>query len=768
MQRRRPPAFSGHRAYTQRGLQSPLILAALHALAVAQAPVQEQPNGMAALVAASCIECHLGEQRKGEVDLEGALRAGPGELDLALLRSISAELRSGRMPPRKAGKPNPNHVAEALRWIDAELARASDPGRPTLRRLNRREYENSVADLCGVRFDTQGWFPPDEVGYGFDSIGDVLSMPDVLLEKYVVAAERIASQAILVADDDNPWAVRIPDSAIVHTEKFTTRDGAWALNSYGFVGVDHAFERAGEYVLRVRAWATQAGPEPARMELKLAGAALGRIDVTAERGAPQVHELRTRIEPGKQRFSVWFVNDFYTPDEPDKKKRDRNLYVEWLEIAGPLGWMPETDFQRQLFSIETQRSAREAVEHLAERAWRRPVTASEVDRLMQVAPRGAARERLVRDALVAILASPHFLFRIERDPSTAKPGAPRALSGHELATRLSYFLWSTLPDETLRNLAAKDRLQDEQVLEAQVRRMLRDARAGEFVRNFASQWLQLRALERAAPDAARFPGFDDALRASMRAETELLFEAVLREDRPLRELLDPDFTFLDERLAAHYGFDGVTGPHMRRVPLDAAQRAVRGGVLQQASVLVVTSNPTRTSPVKRGKWVLETLLGTPPLAPQPGVDTLDESPQAVTAASLRERLSLHRAKPECAVCHDQLDGLGFALENYDPVGRWRTEADGFPVDPSGELASGIRLDGAAALERHMAANPAFVRCLAEKLAVYATGRGMRPEDAPALDALAASLEGRDATLQDLVLAVVRLDAFRRTVVAEKP
>ena len=743
-------------------------LLVLVAASAESASARQRPDGIAALLEASCVKCHSGDDAEGELRLDRLLATKAGELDLALLRSISAELRSGRMPPRKAGKPRPEHVASALAWIDAELARASDPGRPALRRLNRREYENSVADLCGVRFDTQGWFPPDEVGYGFDSIGDVLSMPDVLLEKYVVAAERIAAQAILVADDENPWAVRVPDSAIVHTEKFTTRDGAWALYSYGFVGVDHEFERAGEYVLRVRAWANQAGPEPARMELKLAGTALGRIDVTAERGAPQVHELRTRIEPGKQRFSVWFVNDFYNPDDPDKKKRDRNLYVEWLEIAGPLGWMPETDFQKQLFSGETQRNAREAVEHLAERAWRRPVTASEVDRLMQVAPRGARHDRIVRDALVAILASPHFLFRIERDPSGAKPGTPRALSGHELATRLSYFLWSTLPDQTLQDLAKKDRLLDEQVIEAQVRRMLRDARSGELVRNFAGQWLQLRALERAAPDATRFPGFDDALRASMRAETELLFEAVLREDRPLRELLDPDFTFLDERLAAHYGFEGVTGPHMRRIPLDATQRGVRGGVLQQASVLVVTSNPTRTSPVKRGKWVLETLLGTPPLAPQPGVDTLDESPQAVTAASLRERLSLHRAKPECAVCHDQLDGLGFALENYDPVGRWRTEADGFPVDPSGELADGTRLDGAAALERKLAADPAFVRCLAEKLAVYATGRGMRPEDAPALDALAASLAGRDATLQNLVLAVVRLDLFRRTVVAEKP
>ncbi|MBM3992445.1 MAG: DUF1587 domain-containing protein, partial [Planctomycetes bacterium] len=346
-------------------------LVALFAPSATTELTQEPATALAPLLEASCIECHSGEDPEGEVRLDGLLEPLAQARDFALLHSISAELRSGRMPPRKAERPKAEHVALALGWIDAELSRASDPGRPTLRRLNRREYENSVADLCGVRFDTQGWFPPDEVGYGFDSIGDVLSMSDVLFEKYVIAAERIASQAILVADADNPWSVRIPDSELVHTENFTTHDGAWSLFSYGFVGVDHEFERAGEYVLRVRAWASQAGPDPARMELRLAGNALGRIDVTSERGAPQVHELRTHIAAGKQRFSVWFVNDFYDPDHPDRKKRDRNLYIEWLEIAGPLGWTPETDFQKQLFSGANPRPAREAVEHLCERARRR-------------------------------------------------------------------------------------------------------------------------------------------------------------------------------------------------------------------------------------------------------------------------------------------------------------------------------------------------------------------------------------------------------------
>ncbi len=745
-----------------------MIAALLLALTLAGPSGDEAfDRGPRALAQSSCLECHSGADAEGELRLDEALAAQEPGKNLALWRSVARELRSGRMPPKKSPKPARTLVDATLAWIDTTLASApTDPGRPTLRRLNRREYENSVADLCGVRFDASEWFPPDETGYGFDSIGDVLSMPDVLLEKYVVAAERIAARAVLVADEDRPWSVRVPDSAIVHTEKFTTHDGAWSLYTNGFVGVDHDFDRPGTYVLRARAWQSPAGKDPARLELRLGERKLEAFDVEATKGNSQVYETRVEVSAGRQRFSAVFTNDFWNPDEPDKKRRDRNLYVEWLEIAGPVGWVPETAFQRELF--ERFKNPREAVEHLAERAWRRAVTATEVDRLLQIAPRGAKRDQLVRDALVAILASPNFVFRVERDPAGAAPGSVRALEGHELATRLSYFLWSTLPDEALLESARKGRLADERELEREVRRMLRDARASELVANFAGQWLQLRALERSVPDPTRHPEFDEALRASMRAETEQLFEAVLREERPIAELVDPDFTFLDERLARHYGLEGVEGPHLRRVALNPTQRAQRGGLLQQASVLTVTSNPTRTSPVKRGKWVLETLLGSPPLAPQPGVDSLDESPQAAKAASLRERLSLHRANPACAVCHDQLDGLGFALEHYGPTGRWRDEADGHAVDSSGELGDGTKIDGAAALERKLAHDPAFVRSVAEKLGLYALGRGLRPEDAPAFDALVASFAGRSPTLTELILAVVRLDAFRRTVVTGKP
>jgi hypothetical protein len=298
--------------------------------------------------------------------------------------------------------------------------------------------------------------------------------------------------------------------------------------------------------------------------------------------------------------------------------------------------------------------------------------------------------------------------------------------------------------------------------------MLRDPRATALVDNFAGQWLQLRALERASPDPVRFPDFDAELRDAMRAETELLFEAVLREDRPLRDLIDPDFTFLNARLAQHYGIEGVQGAHMRRVRLDDVARGVRGGLLQQACMLTVTSNPTRTSPVKRGKWVLETLLAAPPLAPQPGVDSLDESPATTHATSLRERLAQHRADPKCAICHDKLDPLGFALENFDPLGRWREEADGFAVDAGGVLEDGTAFVGSAPLERRLALDPVVARSVFQKLAVYALGRGLRTEDDPAIDVALASLRANDSTLAELIDAVVQLDAFRKTRVEEKP
>ncbi len=741
---------------------SALCATALHATQSSTKASGDFEGRGAQFLARYCGECHSGASPEGDFSTTRAVEAPLTALDD--WRAIRRELNLRRMPPRKAPQPPDEERRALLSALEEFLARHAppiDPGAVTLRRLNRREFQNSVRDLCGVEFDAQAHLPPDDVGYGFDSIADVLSMPDILLERYVDAAQTIAARAILVSDPANPPTRRFADAELLHTENFMPRRGSWSLYTNGFVGARFEVPRRASYLLRAIAWAQQAGTEPARMEFRVDERPLAQHDVLAEPSAPLAYETRVTLEPGLRRFDAWFVNDFYAPKEPEPSRRDRNLYVEQLELVGPLDVPLATAFQHTLFADE--RPVDRVIADLARRAWRRPAEESELEALLALSADDATREERVRAALEALLCSPHLLFRVEQDPPDAAPGAVRALNGFELATRLSYLVWSSAPDDELLAAAENGALTSAEGRARELERLLRDPRASELTRNFASQWLQLRQLERITPDAQRFTEFDDELRASMRAETELLFECVLRERRPLRELVDPDFTFLDERLARHYGLEGVRSTRHERVRLDPAQRAIRGGLLQQASVLTVTSNPTRTSPVKRGKWVLETLLGAPPLAPQPGVDSLDESSEAARAASLRERLARHRVDPACAVCHDRMDNLGFALEHYDPIGRWREHADGFAVDASGEFEDGLAFTGSALLEQRLARDPAFTRCVLEKLAVYALGRGLRPADGAALDAAQARL-GPDPTLVDVLHAVVELEAFRmRTV-----
>jgi hypothetical protein len=401
------------------------------------------------------------------------------------------------------------------------------------------------------------------------------------------------------------------------------------------------------------------------------------------------------------------------------------------------------------------------VRDLLPRAWRRPVTGEEVRRLADLVQSGVDGGRTFEEgvslALQAALVSPHFLFRLEPGAASGPDGAPKDLDGHALATRLSYFLWSSLPDDALTQAAAKGKLAGEAGLAAEARRMLADPKAEALASNFAVQWLELRNLAEATPDAARFPGFD-LLREPMRREAVAFFDAVRREGLDISTLLGADFTFVDEALAAHYGLPGVRGSELRRVPLGDDRR---GGVLGMAGVLTITSNPTRTSPVKRGRWLLENVLDAPPRAPPPGADSLDESVVTVSAASLRERLEQHRAKAECAACHARLDALGFALERYDAVGRWRDQDGGGPVDATGTLPDGRALDSLGALRAALLEDRAFARCLTRKLFTFALGRAPTARDELALFARVAALPTGTLTLDDLILTVIRTDAFRK-------
>ncbi len=585
---------------------------------------------VAPLLAKYCTKCHGGKRPKGEVTLDTFKTEEDARQQPKLWEKVALNLRSGEMPP--SGRPRPV-AAEAdrlLAWIETQVVQVDctkgrDPGRVTLRRLNRAEYKNTIRDLVGIDFKPADDFPTDDVGYGFDNIGDVLSLSPLLLEKYLAAAEQIAAEAF-----KNP-AIR------------------------------------------------------ARVFLPALG--FGKKKVEAVRAV----------------------------------------------IAG-----------------------------FATRAYRRPVTADEVTRLFRFVKlaldNGDPGEKGLQLAIQATLVSPHFLFRVERTPRTKGTLTAFAVTEHELASRLSYFLWSSMPDEELFRLARAGKLRTGDTLERQVKRMLADPKARALTENFAGQWLQIRNLKTATPDPGTYRGFDEALRSAMARETELFFEAIVKEDRSVLDFLDADFTFVNERLARHYGLPGVKGSEFRRVSLQGQERR---GVLTHASILTVTSNPTRTSPVKRGKWILENILNAPPPPPPPDVPELEEK-QAELRGTLRQRMEQHRTNVLCASCHQRMDPLGFGFENFDGVGAWRTHEGKFPIDASGVLPGGQKFKGPRELVAILKAREGdFRRCLAEKMLTYALGRGLEAYDRCALDDIGAAVVRGQNRFSSLVLAVVKSDPFQK-------
>ncbi len=487
----------------------------------------------------------------------------------------------------------------------------------------------------------------------------------------------------------------------------------------------------------MRAFQDAAGDEPARLAWRVGDVDVPSVAVKATKKKPEVVVGRFRGAAGTRSFSIAFVNDYYEPKNPDRSKRDRNLHVDWVEIAGPFGGADDLPAShRRLFApdpdgTDVATRARAILEPLASRAWRRPAPPADVDRLAALVvgetKAGAPFEQGLRTALEAILLSPLFLFHVEVLKAPDDPRAIAPLDDYELASRLSYFLWSSMPDDALFARAKAGTLRRD--LEAEVKRMLADPRAGSLVDGFAEQWLTLRRLAAASPDKDRFPTFDARLKDDMLRETQMFFETVMTEDRSVLDFVDGRFTFLNERLAKHYGIEGVSGERFRRVTLDGERRA---GIFTQASVLTVTSHPTRTSPVRRGKWLLEQVLGSPIPPPPPGAGDLSDTEEAQKEASLRARTERHRRDPKCASCHQRLDPLGFGLENYDAVGAWREKDGAFPVDASGTLPDGRSFGRPSELRAVLRADPGFRRGFAEKLFVYALGRGLVDADAPTI------------------------------------
>jgi hypothetical protein len=579
--------------------------------------------------------------------------------------------------------------------------------------------------------------------------------------------------------------IRFPvDTLKTSGEGKTLPTGTRQLGHDGTVAASFTVPKAGEYILRAQAYADQAGTEPTRMEWRINGNPIKTFDVIAPgrlvplqgqmifslellKPMPYVYEMKVNLPAGPQEFSAAFTNDFSDPKATNPNLRQRTLYINYLEVVNPNESQPLPPMPAALASDFTVKptpdtkasAAREILGHFTTRAWRRPVETGELDDLMKLFTmadkNGDSFEEAIKLPMKAVMVSPFFLFRgeVQSDPNDPKSVHP--ISEYSLASRLSYFLWSSMPDDELLNLAANNQLR--QNLPAQVKRMLASPKAQGLVDNFSGQWLQTRNLDFVAPDKDLFPSFDANLRESMRKETQLFFNAVLREDRSVLDFLNGDYTFVNQRLAEFYGIKGVTGDEFQRVSLDGTPRR---GVLTQASVLTITSNPTRTSPVKRGKWVLENLLNTPPPPPPPDVPPLANDGRPATG-TLRQQMEQHRADPACASCHSQMDPLGFGLENFDAIGKWRDKDGKDPVDPSGKLATGEPFAGAVELENILAdqRRDQFLNCIVEKMLTYGLGRGVEPFDRPAVEQILAGMKKDDLKFSSLIMEIVNSTPF---------
>ena len=705
-----------------------------------------------------CFDCHGNGEAEGNVVLDSYGATRDLRKGQTVWRKVVQQLQVRGMPPADTAQPADEQRRFLIGWIERTLNNIdcgleAQPGWVTLRRLNRFEYRNTIRDLLGVDYEPAADFPADHEGYGFDNIGDVLSLPPVLMEKYLLAAEAITDQVVPVVWSPFPLIVGKPGAELQGGGAFSGPDRI--LAAQGEMSIEIEIPAAGIYQYSVIAYGHQAGDEPVKMAIRLNDHEVERFRVETTGQSPQLFRARQQMHSGKHKFAVVFLNDYYRPGA------DRNLIVRRIEIRGPINKPVGIDNPS-----ESQLRPREVAEVIlarwASQAYRRPVTESEIERLLELfrlaGGQGDDFQQSIRFALRAVLVSPYFLFRIEADPPQGE--SIKILSDYELAARLSYFLWSSMPDDELTMIAANGTLREPGVLDTQVRRMLRDSKSDRFIENFGGQWLNLRNLAVVDPDPELFPEFDDALRESMFEETKLFFQAVIREDRSVLDFIDGDFTYLNERLALHYGIADIHGDEFRRVELVSAER---GGVLTHGSILTITSNPNRTSPVKRGKWILENILGKGVPPPPAGVEALEEGDAKRLSESLRERMEQHRAKPICASCHQLMDPIGFGFENFDAVGAWRDLDGEFPINSSGTLVSGKSFQSPAQLRILLKEQNGqdFCRCLAEKLLIYGVGRGLEYYDRCEVDEILENLSANEYRFSDLILGVVHSKPFQQ-------
>jgi hypothetical protein len=719
-----------------------------------------------------CGECHFGATVKAGVILEADATVEAILLHSETWNAVRRALSEHEMPPDESPQPDAASREAMVGWLNHVLETLYCSARPnagavTIRRLNRNEYRNTVRDFVGVDYEPAREFPGDDTGYGFDNIGDVLSLPPILLEKYLAAAEQIAQRAII-----DPAALRT-DRTYLGSDFDTCRGSyigatAMVVAENGAIGTKTELAAPGRYSIEVTATGHQAGDEPVRFGVLVDGRTVETFEIASASPKTETKSLEVDLPAGEVTLGIQFLNDFLDRDDPRPVGNDRNLVVESARIRGPAAIPPEAlpQSHRKLVTVNPDEqtsqlgAARIMIPQWLAQGFRRPPTEDETNRLVEffrmAQADGHSFEQSLRLVLQAILVSPHFLFRVEEP--IPEDGTARSLTDYELATALSYFLWGTMPDAALFAAAAEGRLANESEYRRQIERMLADPKATNLVENFAVQWLQLRQLDQATPSAGAFPEFSEELRESMRRETLLFVGRVIRGNESILRLLNSRESFLDERLAAHYGVEGVAGTEFRSVDMSPVRR---GGLLTQASILTLSSYPARTSPVKRGKWIMENLLGEMPPPPDPMAMPLDE--QRELTGTLRQRMEQHRKNPACASCHERMDALGFALENYDAIGRWRELDAREPIDATAAFPDGTTFRGADELQQLLSGpeSKAFLHCFAEKLLIFALGRGLEYEDQCAVDEILRQAGEQEFRANAIITGIALSQPFRQ-------
>ena len=744
-----------------------------------------------------CVECHNDRLKTAGLALDTDLSRIAEHPDV--WEKVVKKLRGRMMPPLGRPRPDDNTYAAVVTFLESrlDLAAAANPnaGRTeTFRRLNRTEYQNAIRDLLAVDVDVTPLLPKDDASYGFDNVG-VNNLSPTLLERYLTAAQKISRLAVgLQSQASGVNVVTLPvdftQEGHVDGLPFGTRGGTL---------VRYTFPLDGKYEIRVRLMRNrnenvEGLNEPHDMELTLDGVRLNVFTIVPNRNSSGGYyadeavdrDLRIAIpvKAGPHSIGAAFLRKTSALQETERQPYDAHFNMDRhpriqpavysVSIGGPFdaSGVGDTPSRKRIFTCRPaikdppaaeERCATTILSTLARRAYRRTVSTEDLRVPLQFfrdARSSADFDAGIEMALRAILTSPEFLFRVERDPANAKPDQDYRISDVELASRLSFFLWSSIPDDELLNLAVQNKLHDPLVLDQQTRRMMADSRSKALVTNFAGQWLYLRNLAAASPDARLFPDFDDNVRHAMQQETELFFESIVKEDRSVMDLLGANYTYLNERLARHYGIPNVYGSNFRRVTL--ASDSMRGGLLGQGSILTVTSYGNRTSPVLRGKWILENILGTPPPPPPGNVPPLEDQSPVAKALTMRERMAQHRSNAACSGCHQLMDPIGLAVENFDAVGRWRNRGEGdTTIDSGGALPSGVTFNGVAGLRKALLDRPdAFTTTVTERLLTYALGRGLDYYDAPTVRTIVRETRGRDYRFSSLIAGVIKSAPFQ--------